>query len=254
MDRVAVRVFMLGVVLCLGGLPCRSEEICPALPRREPMPREAMPAVVPIPDWSKQAAAISATVAGENLRKVRLVFVGDSITQGWQPAMWKLFWSAYAPLNLGLSGDLTQGVLWRLHHGQWPTALQPDVAVILIGTNNASWRSSADDTALGIAEIIRFIARQSPGTKVLLLGILPRGQDAATFERPVSTRVNALIQQCVDNRTIFYAEPGAAMVDAQGHISRDVLFDYLHPTMVGYAILGAGIYQQVRQLAAQHAR
>lgn len=245
-----LRLLPIVVVLVMswtsGG--CFAAQLCPTLPPRSPMPKEALPAPVEIPDWHKLSAAISAQVASRDLAKVSLVFVGDSITQGWEPTMWNLFWSAYDPLNLGLSGDLTQGVLWRLHNGQWPAALKPDVVVLLIGTNNASWHSRAEDTALGIAEIIRLIHARSPATKVLLLGILPRGPTSATPERPISQHVNALVRQCADNQTVFYAEPGDAMVDASGRISNYVMFDYLHPTMVGYAILGGGIHQEVKQL------
>ena len=156
--------------------------------------------------------------------------------------------AVHNPLNLGLWGDLTQGALWRLTNGQWDPRLHPKVVVILIGTNNANWHSRPEDTALGIAELIRFVRNRSPTSKVLLLGILPRGADSSAPERSVNAEVNRLIQRCADGQTVVYAEPGRAMASADGRISNQVLFDFLHPTMIGYGILGGAIQAQVRKM------
>lgn len=224
---------------------------CPAIPPRNPMPIEAMPQVVKIDEWSRREAQLTREVAGKDLGAVRLVFLGDSITQSWEPTMWNQFWGAQSPLNLGLWGDLTQGVLYRLNNGQWNPTLHPKLVVLLIGTNNANWKSRAEDTALGVAEIIRFIHRHSPATKVLLLGILPRGVDASTPERAVNAQVNHLIQRCADGQSVVYLDVGASMMDAEGRISNQVLFDYLHPTMVGYGILAGALNAQVRNMVTE---
>jgi len=224
---------------------------CSALPPRTPMPVEATPSAVDIPEWRERTALLSGQLAGKDLSAVRLVFIGDSITQGWEPTMWSLFWGGRSPLNLGLWGDLTQGVLWRLHNGQWSTSLKPELAVLLIGTNNAGWKSRPEDTALGVAEIIRFIQSRSPKTKVLVLGILPRGPDASAPERAINDRVNALIRQCADDQSVVYLDPGRIMIDSNGRLSDSVMFDLLHPTMVGYAILGARIEDKIRQMMSR---
>src|SRR5215218_636505 len=53
---------------------------------------------------------------------IRLVFVGDSITDAWrggeQNSIYEERWGKYNPLNLGISGDKTEHVLWRLEHGE----------------------------------------------------------------------------------------------------------------------------------------
>lgn len=148
----------------------------------------------------------------------------------------------------GVWGDRTQDVLWRLDHGQWPPSLKPDLVVLLIGTNNADTGSRPEDTALGIAEIIRVLQARSPDTRILLLGILPRGEDATSPERVGNARVNELIRRCGDDRRVIYLDPGRAMVDAAGHLSTQVMADKLHPTSLGYAILGGAIDARIRQL------
>ena len=72
----------------------------------------------------------------------KLVFLGDSITQGWGGEgkdVWAEHYADYGALNLGIGGDEVQHVTWRVQNGE-VDAISPEVAVILIGTN------SKDDT------------------------------------------------------------------------------------------------------------
>ncbi len=249
--RTALRASLAALVLACGGAEALAAPGCPALPPRNPMPLEATPQTVKFDEWHTGEEQITERVAGKDLSAVRLVFIGDSITQGWEPTMWNQFWGDRAPLNLGLSGDLTQGVLYRLNNGQWNPTLHPKLVVLLIGTNNANWKSRPDDTALGVAEIIRFVHKRSPTTKVLVVGILPRGADASAPERAVNQQVNQQIQRCADGRNTVFLDVGRSMTDGQGHVSNQVLFDYLHPTMVGYGILGGALEAQVRKMMAE---
>ena len=251
--RILPRTCVATLILALAGSGALAAPGCPAVPRRNPMPVEATPQVVKIDEWSRREAQLTQQVAGKDLSAVRLVFIGDSITQGWEPTMWNQFWGAQSPLNLGLWGDLTQGVLYRLNNGEWNATLHPKLVVLLIGTNNANWKSRPEDTALGVAEIIRFVHQHSPETKVLLLGILPRGADASTPERVVNGQVNQLIRRCADDRNVVYLDVGPSLMDAEGRVSNQVLFDYLHPTMVGYGIVAGSINAQVGRMLADKA-
>ena len=67
-----------------------------------------------------------------------LVFLGDSITHGWErngKSTWDKYYGARKAINLGFGGDRTEHVLWRLEHGEFD-GYKPRVAVIMIGTNN----------------------------------------------------------------------------------------------------------------------
>ena len=66
-------------------------------------------------------------------------------------------------------------------------------------------------------------------------------------------RVNQLIQRCADDRNVVYLDVGPSLMDAEGRVSNQVLFDYLHPTMVGYGILAGGIDAQVGRMLADKA-
>jgi beta-glucosidase len=223
---------------------------CPQLPRRNPMPREARPEQLDIPAWRGRVAELDQALARVNRAAVDLVFLGDSITQSWEPTMFGQFFGHRRALNLGVWGDFTQGMLWRLQAGQWGN-LRPGVVVLLIGTNNTAVGARPEDTALGVAEVIRFIHERSPRSRVLLIGLLPRGADASDPLRDANARVNALLARCADGRSTVFIDPGPLLVSADGRLSEHIAFDRLHLSMVGYAILGAAIAPIVGRLLAE---
>src|SRR4051794_35531071 len=107
---------------------------------------------------------------------VNLLFFGDSITQGWNgaQAVWDRYYGPRNAANFGIGGDRTQHVLWRIENGE-VEGIHPKVVVLMIGTNNMG-ANSADEIADGIAAIVKKLREKLPETKVLLLGIFPRGE------------------------------------------------------------------------------
>src|SRR5216684_6727264 len=111
---------------------------------------------------------------------IEVLFLGDSITDGWRgPAgqeSWKKHFEPLHAANFGIGGDRTQHVLWRLQNGELE-GIHPKLAVLMIGTNNSNGKdNTAEEIADGITAIVKEIQKRSPSTKVLLLGIFPRGQ------------------------------------------------------------------------------
>ena len=80
-------------------------------------------------------------------------------------------------MNLGISGDQTGHVLWRITEGHELDQLKPKAAVIMIGSNNIGGHS-AQQIAGGIKAIVEELKRQKPDIKVLVLGVFPRGSSA----------------------------------------------------------------------------
>jgi beta-glucosidase len=245
MTRGALRA--LALLAGIAGAPAWAQDACPSLPPRADPPAEVVPAPVPGPWWQPRVQELDRSLAATDLSRIRLLFLGDSITQGWYPLIFQQFYGGRNALNMGVGTDTTQGLLWRLNRSPLGAALKPELVVLLIGTNNAH-NPAAGDVALGVAENIRLIRRRSPGSRILLVGLLPRGATAQDPFRASIARINALIARCADNQHIFYAEPGSMMVDAVGNLSDQVAFDRLHPTMVGYAILSAALEPQIRAL------
>jgi lysophospholipase L1-like esterase len=172
---------------------------------------------------------------------IELLFMGDSITDMWRnkegnmagkPVFDKYFGHLKAA-NFGISGDTTQGVLYRLQHGEGQ-GFSPKAVMLMIGTNNTGRNTSAE-IAEGIGAIVLEMQKDFPKAKILLLGIFPR----STANDPVRTtiaEINRIISRLHDGDRIHYLDIGAKFLDAEGNIPRDVMSDGLHPTTKGYEI------------------
>lgn len=214
------------------------------------MPMAAVPMALPYDTWEPSVAALAARLPALAQSTRRLVFIGDSITAGWDPGVFGEYYGRRAPLLLGINGDATPGVLKRLP-AEWGP-MRPRLVILLIGTNNTQWLpGSPADVALGIAEIVRMIHARSSGTRILLLGILPRGTTPAEPLRAVNAQVNALIARCADGDTVFYANPGPALLDPAGMLTTEMSFDTLHLTAKAYGVVAAAIEPQVRAIMGE---
>jgi lysophospholipase L1-like esterase len=185
----------------------------------------------------------------------QLIFIGDSITQGWETEgkdIWQDRYAKYNALNLGISGDRTQHVLWRLQHGNIEH-IKPKLAIVMIGTNNThNDDNTAEEIAEGITAIVDNIKSKLPDAKILLLGIFPRGEKPTmrgqlNVHRDKIDRVNAIISKLDDKQRVFYLDIGAKFLDAQGVISKDIMPDFLHLSSKGYEIWADAIDQRVKQ-------
>src|SRR5213592_1779890 len=111
-----------------------------------------------------------------------VIFLGDSITHGWEgQKAWQDYFGAFKPVNLGIGGDQTGHVLWRITDGHELDRLDPKAAVLMIGTNNIGGHT-APQIAGGIKAIVEELKRQKPHIKILVLGVFPRG-NASDAER-----------------------------------------------------------------------
>lgn len=168
-----------------------------------------------------------------------LIFIGDSITQGWESAgkdVWARAYQKYNALDLGFSGDRTETILWRLQHGA-VDGLHPKVAVLMMGTNNTGSREEdPKTTAAGIKRNIEELQQRLPDTKILLLAIFPREAKPDARLRQLNEGVNAIISTYADNKKITFLNINRAFLEADGTLSRTVMPDLLHPKELGYEI------------------
>ncbi|MEY3395780.1 MAG: hypothetical protein RL346_2017 [Verrucomicrobiota bacterium] len=182
--------------------------------------------------------------------KIDLVFIGDSITSGWEQEgkeVWDKYYSKRHALNLGFGGDKTEQVIWRLQNGEG-VGYQAKLAVIMIGTNNGYRKDSPTDVAAGIKGILDQWHALQPQCKVLLLGIFPRGATSADPRRQLNEKVNALISQYADNQRVFYMDIGSAFLAEDGTLAREVMPDLLHVHDKGYGIWAQAIEPSIRKL------
>lgn len=165
---------------------------------------------------------------------VDLLFLGDSITQGWNDNdVWKRYYGPRRAANFGIGGDRTQHVIWRLQNGE-VDHIRPKVAVLMIGTNNLG-ANTPDEIAVGIEEIVKLLRTKLPKTKILLLGIFPRSEKPAPIRDQIQA-INAKIAQLDDGRTVKYLDIGDRFVEKDGTISKEIMPDFLHLSHKGYMI------------------
>jgi lysophospholipase L1-like esterase len=231
----------------LWAVPAAAQPLCPAVPALNPPPTEAVAAPVAVPYWQQRVRELDQALADTDLSKIQLLFLGDSITQLWDPQVFARYYGRRHALNMGVASDTTQGLLWRLGRSQLGQTLKPGLIVLMIGTNNAH-NLETDQVAFGIAETLRLIRQRSPGSRILLIAVLPRGATAQDWFRAPIARLNTLIASCADQQHIFFVDPGAALLDSQGNLPERLAADRLHLTPAGYAILSEAIEPSVRAL------
>jgi lysophospholipase L1-like esterase len=175
--------------------------------------------------------------------KFELVFIGDSITDGWRNRgrqVWDKFYASRQALNLGISGDRTQHLLWRIDNGELK-GLKPKAVVLMIGTNNTgkekdgSVRNTTAEIVEGITAVVKRIRTQLPDSKLLLLAVFPR----ATVDAPQRVQIqeiNAAIAKLDDGKMIKYLDIGKAFLAEDGSIPKTIMPDLLHPNEQGYQL------------------
>jgi lysophospholipase L1-like esterase len=184
--------------------------------------------------------------------------LGDSITHFWggEPvggrrtavAEWDRFFAGRRVVNLGYGWDRTENVLWRLRHGEFE-AVSPRVVVLMIGTNNITL-NTPDEIAAGVEAICAEIHKRSASTQILLFAIFPRGPKPDAIRRKVD-EVNRRIARLDDRDYVTFLDIGAKFLAADGTISTDVMYDYLHPTAKGYAIWSAAMAPALDRLLSR---
>lgn len=229
------------ITLCLAALLTLST----SLARAEDKPDT----VVPVPRDGKWTMVHESINAQAMQGDIGIVFLGDSITAGWArngKEVWDKFYGPRKPLNAGIGGDRTQHVLWRLDNGNI-NGIQPKLAVLMIGTNN-SGANTSEDIAKGVKAIVERLRAKLPETKVLVLGIFPRGPDAEDAKRKVNIGANEIVKTLADGKMIHYLDISDKFLAADGTLSKDIMPDLLHLSPQGYQIWAESIEPQVAAL------
>lgn len=180
---------------------------------------------------------------------VGLLFLGDSITDGWTkaPHVWETYFGKYQPANFGIGGDQTQHVIWRIENGELD-GIHPKVTVLMLGTNNTTANTAAEIAAAD-KKIVELIRAKIPETKVLLLAIFPRGArknpqgvitDAAITDAAKRTEiinaVNVELAKLDDGANVRYLDINASFLGQDGKIPFAIMPDQLHPNAAGYQL------------------
>lgn len=167
---------------------------------------------------------------------IDLLFLGDSITDRFT-TVGKDVWDAeYAPLHaadFGITGDRTQYLLWRIENGELD-GLSPRAIVLLIGTNNLQTATPAA-ICTAITRMIADIRAKTPRSRIVLLGLLPRGPADDPLRAKIHD-VNTQLAAMDDGAMVRYFDMTQYFVDAQGNLVPGLMSDGLHPSAQGYRV------------------
>ncbi len=196
-----------------------------------PTPRTIEYSWMPVSTWDKMYAE---DIAVAEKGGVDLLFVGDSITAGWNCEIWQKNFAQYNPANFGIGGDHTGNLLWRLKYGH-ADKLNPKAVVLLIGVNNfGHLHETPKQVFEGIKANVVLLRKMYPNTKILVNSVFPFEESAQSPKRALVKEVNSMVANLNDNKHVFVKDYGAIFLQADGNISKDLMGDFLHPSPKGY--------------------
>jgi lysophospholipase L1-like esterase len=247
--RYSVTPWFLALVLCVATTTMLS-----AKTKKEAAPPDPKASVTPVPrtdhGWMQRHESMNANVSKGD---AQLLMIGDSITHAWETtgkSVWKKYYGNRHAVNLGIGGDRTQHVLWRLDHGNID-GIHPKLAVVMIGTNNAGGGDTSDQIADGVKAVVKKLRTKLPDTKILLLAIFPRGKDSNDRLRRVNAEANEWIWQNDDGEHVFYLDIGPKFLTADGVLTKEIMPDALHPNAKGYEIWASAMEPMVAKLMGE---
>ncbi len=187
---------------------------------------------------------------------IDVLFLGDSITDGWRSTGREVWQREFAPLgaaNFGVSADQTQHILWRLANGELE-GYTPKVVVLMAGTNNLKSgpvRMPPKAAAAGVEAIVALLRDRFPDVQILLQGILPRQPKypwIAEAIRDTNARLAAFAEA---TPRVRYVDFGDRFLGHDGEVNPDLMPDRLHPSKAGYEVWADTIRDDVRALLAE---
>jgi N-acetylglucosamine-6-sulfatase len=229
-----------------GAAPAAPAQGAPAAGAKPPA-GPPQPATVPAPRDDARHKTFLAIAAGS---PIELLFVGDSITDGWRNAgqtLWDQHFGSLKAANFGIGGDTTQGVLWRMQNGEL-AGFKAKLIVMMLGTNNIPRGNSNDEIVEGLRLIVQEFRTRQPQARVLLLGIFPRGVEATHQYRAPIKDINSKLAKLADNKQIYFMDIGDKFLAADGTLTPEIMPDALHPNFKGYQIWADAISGRVKQL------
>ena len=232
--------------------------------------------------WQRREAEINAYIRdSKDLKNVKLLFVGDSITDFWlfDDNPWvsgqkygRSVWdesfgkpnSENFGLNIGISGDRIEHVLYRILPkasgglGQLDSPdLNPEFIVALIGINNtwAAEKPVTDSVFEGVRAVLTALHERKPKARIILQTLLPTNDEAKNRDvvRPVNQRLRQLVASAPFSGFISLLDLYPAFVDGSGAQLSGYFTDGLHPNAKGYRVWRDRLVpflQQTRSLTA----
>ena len=166
--------------------------------------------------------------------KTAVVFLGDSITQGWNSL--KQDFPGLKIANRGIGGDTTRGVWFRLQEDVLD--LDPVAVVLLIGTNDLGNNGDPDDAADNIRAILTILEKSDAKMPIVVCKVMP--SKPAVAEK--IEKLNVLIDEIVKHDPrLTLCDTWTIYANPDGTCKREEFYDLLHPNKIGYAKWAAAL-------------
>lgn len=248
--RAGAALLSVALAACQGVAPSPAPAPAPATAAEQAAARQREADELLRNDWANLAqyreanAKLGPLKAGED----RVVFYGNSITEGWAPLFTVMF-PGKPYVGRGISGQTTPQLLVRFR--QDVVALKPRVVVILAGTNDIAGNTGAsslemiEDNLASMMEIAK-----ANGIRVVLCSVLPVYDypwKPGLQPAPKIVTLNAWIRGYAGSVGAVYVDYHTAMKDSRDGLPPKLAMDGVHPTEAGYRIMARLAMQAIDQ-------
>jgi lysophospholipase L1-like esterase len=129
--------------------------------------------------------------------------------------------------------------------------VKPKAAVVMIGTNNSNGEDNTpEQIADGVTAIVQTLRQRLPNTKILLLGIFPRGENFNP-QRGKLTQINQVLAKLDDGKNVHFLDIGPKFLNPDGILPAEIMPDYLHLSKKGYEIWADAIEPKLTELLGE---
>ncbi len=195
--------------------------------------------------------------------EVRILFVGDSITDSFDAetmksggrecrggkAVWDEYYAPRGAFNLGIAGDTTQAVLWRLQHGGLD-GIRPEVVILTIGHNN---HDPAEEIAAGMLALLKEIRTRQPQATLLFIPHFPTTKTYWVNSRQIKA-YRIAVERVQDDEQIIPLDLNEAFLNEEGVLKDPALIpDDVHPAEPGFRVWAEAMEPVLETLLADGA-
>ena len=161
--------------------------------------------------------------------------IGDSIAERWPTELLEVVFPGKTIINLGIGGDRTQSLLWRLKTGSYDR-VDPSSVVMIVGTNNML-REAPCAVVAGVGLVLADLAARWPHARVYLFEVMPRGKPPELMAVKARERIvinDGIVGFAQKSKSVTAVNVDNVLVCPSGSECPDFLPDFLHPSISGY--------------------
>ncbi len=174
-------------------------------------------------------------------RPVKVVFVGDSITEG---GLWNELFPGVEIANRGIGGNTTSDILVRMNQ---VFKLKPEKLFVMVGVNDLNMKLGPNVAIANYSEIFNLIDKNLPKTKVYIQSVLPVNDAWEMTDNTHIPELNRALKSLADRRGYTYIDLHSAFSNTRGQLRANLSNDGIHLLGTGYELWRREIVKLVRE-------